>query len=100
MPHDMNAHASDEFGNGDARNDWRVRYRLLVTLAAYALIFTASLFGAFALAYNFHRFGKWFWALFMPLALLAIPIKLVIFVSLKKHLRKCLYHLSRTTPNE
>lgn len=79
MPHDMNGHVSDDIENGNGRFDWRARYHLPITLAAYTLIFSASLFGAFALAYNFHRFGIWSRSLFPPLAALAIPIKLVVF---------------------
>ncbi len=61
------------------RNGWIVRHRLAVTVLTYALIFIIALFGAFALADNFHRFAKWFVPLFIPLALLAVPIKLAIF---------------------
>ncbi len=63
----------------DDTHGWFVQHRLLVTVSVYASIFLVSLLGAFELAYNFHRFGKWFWALFVPLAVLAIPIKLFVF---------------------
>jgi FlaA1/EpsC-like NDP-sugar epimerase len=69
---------SDEDGSTGPQ-PWWIRHRTLVAVAVYALVFLASLLGAFALAYNFHRSVKWFGALFLPLAVLAIPIKLIVF---------------------
>lgn len=63
-----------------------VRYRTPLVVTAHALLFTAALFAAFALAYNFHwaieRDGLsrgWFTALFLPLLAISLPIKLLVF---------------------
>jgi FlaA1/EpsC-like NDP-sugar epimerase len=57
--------------------------RPAVTVSIYAGMFFLSLLGAFALAYNFHRIGEWFYDLFLPMAALAIPIKTVVFWRLR-----------------
>lgn len=54
-----------------------------LTISAYGLMFTAALFCSFALAYNFHRTAEWIPKLFVPMAALAIPIKLIIFARLR-----------------
>ncbi len=58
---------------------WLVRHRLIVPIAVYAGIFTLSMMVAFALAYNFHRTAQWFGALLVPLLILSVPTKLVVF---------------------
>ena len=64
---------------------WFIRYRLPATWLLYALSFAIALFGAFGLAYNFHRMGHWVGALYLPLAALAIPIKLLVFGWMKQY---------------
>jgi FlaA1/EpsC-like NDP-sugar epimerase len=58
---------------------WSLRFRLPLAVAVYSASFAVALFGAFGLAYNFHRMSLWFTALYLPLLALALPIKLVIF---------------------
>lgn len=65
--------------SNDAGPGWFVRYRLAFTLATYVLMFSISLLGAFALAYNFHRSAIWFVALYLPLLAIVIPVKLLVF---------------------
>ena len=55
------------------------RNRALVVVLLHALLFMLALLSAFALAYNFRRFDLWFLDLFLPLLVLALPIKLLVF---------------------
>ncbi len=66
-------------GTMSASAGWVDRYRTLANVAVHAVIFAIALLVAFALAYNFHRFGKWFTELYLPLLVLALPIKLLVF---------------------
>lgn len=50
-----------------------------VSAAAHALVFVVSLFAAFGLAYNFHGIREWISDLFLPLLLLALPVKIIVF---------------------
>ncbi len=54
-----------------------------LTVAAYSLMFSAALFASFALAYNFHHTSEWIPKLFLPMAALAIPVKLAVFARLR-----------------
>ncbi len=71
----------------DARTEWFVRHRRAFTLVAYTVMFVVALLGAFALAYNFRgafvpaarASGTWFVPLFLPLCVLAVPIKVIAF---------------------
>jgi len=63
-----------------------VRYRMLLVVAAHAVLFALALLVAFFLAYNFHwtlrRGGVtylWFFELYWPLLVLALPVKLLVF---------------------
>jgi FlaA1/EpsC-like NDP-sugar epimerase len=57
-----------------------------LVVTAHGLLFVLALLSAFLLAYNF-RWGKeldgrvryWFWDLFLPLACLAVPTKVLVF---------------------
>ncbi len=71
--------------NDNAHQPWHRKYRLPATLCLYTLIFLAALLGAFALAYNFHRMGRWFVGLFLPMAAMAVPIKLLVFGWMKQY---------------
>ena len=48
-------------------------------MVAHAFLFALSLLFAFGLAYNFHGLGQWFTSLFLPLLVLVVPLKLVVF---------------------
>jgi len=50
-----------------------------VSAAAHALVFIVSLFAAFGLAYNFHGIREWISDLFLPLLVLALPVKIIVF---------------------
>lgn len=81
----MTHHLNDPQTTSDTGLSWFIRYRLPATLALYALTFAVALLAAFALAYNFHRIGHWFTALYLPMAALAVPIKLLVFGWMKQY---------------
>ncbi len=56
-----------------------VRHRNQISVAVHAVLFALSLFAAFGLAYNFHGISIWFDSLYLPLLLLVLPIKLLVF---------------------
>ena len=62
-----------------------VRHRMSVVVGAHALLFAVALLAAFLLAYNFKwvkradRIYPWFFELYVPLLMLALPIKLLVF---------------------
>lgn len=63
-----------------------IRNRLLLVVAAHALLFAVALLSAFLLAYNFRwRIPRqddtflWFYEFYLPLLCFAVPIKLVVF---------------------
>ncbi len=69
-----------------------IRYRLPTLVVVHAVLFTLALFCAFLLAYNFRWSvrrpeGVYFWAsdLFVPLAALAVPIKVLVFFWAKQY---------------
>jgi len=51
---------------------------------AHAVLFLFALFAAFGLAYNFHGWQYWIVHLFLPLAVIALPIKLVVFARMQQ----------------
>ncbi len=63
-----------------------IRHRLLLIVAAHAVLFALALLAAFLLAYNFHFVVRsadeeyvWFGDLYLPLLALALPLKLCVF---------------------
>jgi len=78
------AEHQDEPTSTAAGAPWHLRYRLPFIVALHTLSFCFALFGAFGLAYNFHRLGHWITALYLPLLCLAVPIKLAVFAWLKQ----------------
>ncbi len=56
-----------------------VRHRMPIVVLLHALSFALALLAAFALAYNFRRFHVWLVDLFVPLLVLTVPIKLLVF---------------------
>ncbi len=54
-----------------------------LTVIAYGAMFAVALFCSFALAYNFHHTAEWNQKLFLPIAALAIPVKLAVFARLR-----------------
>ncbi|UCE59941.1 MAG: polysaccharide biosynthesis protein [Phycisphaerales bacterium] len=69
-----------------ARPGFLIRRRLAVVIAAHAVLFALALLAAFLLAYNFRFFVKrqgvfypWLYQLYLPLVLMALPIKLLVF---------------------
>ncbi len=55
------------------------RHRTLVSVILHCGIFAFSLLAAFALAYNFTAFNKWFFPLFAKMILFVTGIKLLVF---------------------
>jgi FlaA1/EpsC-like NDP-sugar epimerase len=51
---------------------------------AHAFLFLLALFSAFGLAYNFHGWKFWIVHLFLPIAAIALPIKLVVFARMQQ----------------
>lgn len=62
-----------------------IRHRMLLVVVAHGLLVAGALLAAFLLAYNFrwiYRQGetyRWLFDLYLPLLLLALPIKLLVF---------------------
>jgi len=62
-----------------------VHHRLAVVMAVHGMLFALALLAAFLLAYNFKwgvRDGEaypWLWSLYVPLLMLALPVKLTVF---------------------
>jgi FlaA1/EpsC-like NDP-sugar epimerase len=79
----MTDHPEDIHTTPDEAVPLLVRHRGPVTVAVYAAVFATALLVAFALAYNFHRSIVWFRQLFIPMALLAVPTKLLVFGRLR-----------------
>ncbi len=52
-------------------------------MLAHAFLFLLALFAAFGLAYNFHGWQFWIVHLFLPIAVIALPIKLVVFARMQ-----------------
>lgn len=48
------------------------------------MLFLLALFSAFGLAYNFHGWQTWIFRLFLPIAAIALPIKLVVFARMQQ----------------
>ncbi len=70
----------------DRRAEFLTTYRMPLVVMAHAGIFTVALFAAFLLAYNFRMAVRirtvdypWFASLFVPLVLLSVPVKLIVF---------------------
>ncbi|NOX58751.1 MAG: polysaccharide biosynthesis protein [Planctomycetes bacterium] len=61
-----------------AIHSWRRHHNVLSALA-HAALFLVALYAAFGLAYNFHGWKYWTYHLFIPLAVIALPIKLAVF---------------------
>ncbi len=57
---------------------WR-KHRNTLSMLAHAFLFLLALFTAFGLAYNFHGWQFWIGHLFLPIAAIALPIKLLVF---------------------
>ncbi len=70
---------AEDHGLGTETRDRDANSEMAITILVYGVMFFLSLLGAFALAYNFHRIGEWFYDLLLPMAGIAIPIKLVAF---------------------
>lgn len=71
-----------ETGNAEALPGYMVRYRLQLVILAHALLFALALFSAFCLANNFRLESYqriWFFDLFLPLLIVALPVKLLVF---------------------
>jgi FlaA1/EpsC-like NDP-sugar epimerase len=62
-----------------------MRYRNPVSVAIHAGVFLFSLFCAFALAYNFSRWDIWLGELFIKIAVMVVPIKLLVFWWLRQY---------------
>ncbi len=60
------------------------RYRNHISVAAHIFLFALSLLAAFGLAYNFHGTSKWFVKQFLPLLVLVLPIKLIVFARMRQ----------------
>ena len=78
-------HAPDAPGQLDSSGPWYIRYRVPVSVAVYSASFAVALFGAFGLAYNFHHMAYWFTGLYLPLLVLALPVKLPVFGWMKQY---------------
>ena len=70
----------------DPMNEMMIRFRMPVVVIAHGVIFSLALLSAFLLAYNFRLVigqdelaYRWFVELFVPLLVLALPIKLAAF---------------------
>jgi FlaA1/EpsC-like NDP-sugar epimerase len=69
-----------------------IRHRLALVITAHILIFALALLSAFLLAYNFrwtaprqdYRFS-WFWEFYLPLLVLALPIKTLVFLVVQQY---------------
>ncbi|MGB0715909.1 MAG: polysaccharide biosynthesis protein [Phycisphaerae bacterium] len=71
-----------ESGNAEALPTYMVKYRLQLVMLGHASLFAVALLAAFSLAHNFRLevYQRiWFFELYLPLLLLALPIKLVVF---------------------
>ncbi len=72
-------------GNGagpipaDVPVNWRVRYRMVLSVTAHAVLFAFSLLIAFALAYNFKLETPWFRQQYLVYLPLTLAVKLAIF---------------------
>ncbi len=56
-----------------------LRFRTPLVVGIHTAIFAVSLLTSFALAYNFHEFSAWFRPFFLPLLVICLPIKLIVF---------------------
>ncbi|MCH7840135.1 MAG: polysaccharide biosynthesis protein [Planctomycetes bacterium] len=64
------------------------RHRTPLVVIAHGVLFGAALLAAFCLAYNFRWIvgdRRWFYELYLPLLVLAVPIKLLIFLWRGQH---------------
>ena len=64
---------------GDPLPGFMVRYRLCLVILAHTGLFALALLAAFLLAFNFQHFDEWFGTFFIPLLLVALPIKVLTF---------------------
>ena len=62
-----------------------IRYRTPVAVVIHGVIFTVSLFCAFALAHNFHRWNIWLGPMFLKIVALVVPLKLLVFWWLRQY---------------
>ncbi len=62
-----------------------VRHRTMLSILVHGGLFALSLFCSFLLAYNFRSTGRWFSSLFLPLLVIALPIKLAVLVWTRQH---------------
>jgi len=60
-----------------------LRYRGAVSAAVHVTLFVVAFFCAFGLRYNFARFDEWLEPLFLPLLLVVVPIKTLVFYRMR-----------------
>jgi len=56
-----------------------LRYRRVLIVFVHAFLFALSLLMAFGLSYNFQHFSEWFGQLFLPMLIVVLVIKLLVF---------------------
>ncbi len=70
---------------GPLGSGFLARYRTPVSVGIHGAIFALSLFCAFTLAHNFHRWNLWVWSAFPRLLAVVVPLKLLVFWWLRQY---------------
>lgn len=63
----------------NTRQVWRVKYRILFSMAAHFVLFVLALLAAFCLRHDFKRFDEWFVPQFLAYLPITLAVKMTVF---------------------